>query len=84
MPDSPTKFAEAFTCGVPIISTNVSDIKYFADGDVILIDDTSEEAILSAMKQAIDNGSKERSVKNSFDYSNYLNETKQWLLKIYD
>ena len=80
----PTKFAEAFTCGVPIISTNVSDIKAFADDGVILIDDTGEEAILSAMKQAIYNGSKERSVKNTFDYSNYLNETKQWLLKIYD
>ena len=78
----PTKFAEAFTCGVPIISTDVSDIKDFADDDVILIDGIREEAIINAMTQAINCSSKNRELKSKFDYNNFTQDAKKWLERI--
>lgn len=76
----PTKFVEAHTCAVPIITTDVSDIKrYMTDGS-ILLENTSVESIFSSMKKIISDCSKnkEKKLKDTFDYSNYINESKNW------
>lgn len=75
----PTKFSESFTCGVPIISTDVSDISEFADDRVLLIGNTSEQAVSDAMNLAFLKFKGNYSLSNSFDYRNYLSESEEWL-----
>ena len=75
----PTKFAEAFTSGASIISTDVSDIKDFADERVLLLDSTDETAVYDVMKNACDKFSDDYSLRNDFDYRNYLSESEKWL-----
>lgn len=75
----PTKFVEAFTCGVPIISTDVSDIKEFADERVFLLDSTSEQKVLDAMKKVSESFNGDYSLNKNFDYRNYLSESENWL-----
>lgn len=78
-PGFPTKFAEAFTSGASIISTDVSDIKDFADERVLLLDSTDETAVYAVMKNACDKFSDDYSLRNDFDYRNYLSESEKWL-----
>ena len=75
----PTKFAEAFTCGVPIISTDVSDIKEFADDRVILLDCINEDAVSKAIQDIRSKERKENKLRNSFDYRKYLPQSQKWL-----
>ena len=79
----PTKFAESFTCGVPIISTNVSDIKDFADEKVCLLAGVCEQTIVEAMKEASDKFENNGCLRNSFDYRQYLLATKSWLNEVF-
>ena len=73
----PTKFAEATTCGVPMVASNVSDIASFADEKVILLDSLDESRIADAIKHM-----KEKktniAVNNTFDYRNYQDGLSQW------
>ena len=82
----PTKFAEAYTCGVPIISTDVSDIKQYASDDrSLIIDDTSDNTVKDAMLHMLSmNASKdkEKELNKSFDYHHYLGETEEWISRI--
>lgn len=80
----PTKFAEAFTCGVPVISTDVSDIKEYADDRIILLDDTNENAVCDAIKTAYDKFNVNYNLRNSFDYRNYVSQAEKWLERIFD
>ena len=75
----PTKFVEATTCGVPIVTTNVSDIKQYMESDVALFDNADEATVLSAMKQALQTGKQDNTLNKQFDYHNYLKETERWL-----
>ena len=75
----PTKFAEAFTCGAPIISTDVSDIKEFADDRVILLNNTNENAVFDAIKTAYDKFNDNYDLRNSFDYRKYVSQAEKWL-----
>ena len=75
----PTKFAEAFTCGAPIISTDVSDIKEFADDRVILLNNTNEKAVFDAIKTAYDKFNDNYDLRNSFDYRKYVSQAEKWL-----
>ena len=75
----PTKFAEAFTCGVPIISTDVSDIKEFADDRVILLDCISEDAVSKAIVNICSRKNTENKLRDSFDYRKYLPQNQKWL-----
>lgn len=77
----PTKFAESFTSGVPIISTDVSDIKDFADSKVVLLNGVSEETVLNAMKKAVDELESNGCLRDGFDYRNYILESERWLSK---
>lgn len=78
----PTKFAEAFTCRVPVITTNVSDvgeyIKKSGRGEVLCGFSTHE--IAKAMQIAIGKGKKiHQTSDTAFHYESYLNEAEQWL-----
>lgn len=75
----PTKFAEAFTCGVPIISTDVSDIKEFADDRVILLDCINEDAVSKAIQDIRSKKNTENKLRDSFDYRKYLPQSQKWL-----
>lgn len=81
----PTKFVESFTCGVPIITTDVSDInEYITDNsDSILLENITKEKICFAMKQVLEKGKKKESfdVNSTFHYEEYGNQTKTWLDK---
>lgn len=81
----PTKFAEAYTCGVPIISTDVSDIKqYVSSHRVDIINDTIVETVKNAMQSMVNNNSGKHSdiLDNTFDYHNYIRETEEWINRI--
>ena len=78
----PTKFAESYTCGVKIITTDVSDVKDYADEDCFIIDSADIEAVGKLMKNVVngtitDNGI--RPLRESFDYRKYITKAQQWL-----
>ena len=80
----PTKFAEAYTCGVPIISTDVSDITQYADGRVMIINDTSIESVKTAIQDVVRiNNKNDNQLSNTFDYKNYVSETKEWISRMF-
>ncbi len=77
----PTKFVESFTCGVKIITTDVSDVKSYADEDCIILKST-DIAELKAAMQTIMRSNKaayNRTPRNTFDYRNYIDEVQRWL-----
>ena len=77
----PTKFAEATTCGVPMIASNVSDVASFANGKVILLGSLDESKIADAMKQVKETTAKTE-INDTFDYRNYQNGLSQWAAAI--
>lgn len=80
----PTKFAEAYTCGTPIITTNTSDIGNYLDAEKgILLSDITPEEIRSAMTMAILKYQNTTNVLNdTFDYRKFLGETEAWINRI--
>lgn len=74
----PTKFAEAFTCGVPVITTDVSDVgKYIAkSGKGSLLKDMSAKSIAEAMLYQIENKSTEKSLNIEFHYEAFIQSAK--------
>lgn len=79
----PTKFVEAYSCGIPIITTDVSDVKKYSDkcDRVVLLENTSVNGILVAMnnilnKHIFDKDNKE--LDKTFDYRNYVEESRNW------
>ena len=78
----PTKFAEAFTCGVPIITTDVSDVGEYIDSAEkgTVLNALSPEVIAATMIKAARNALPGRkSVETVFDYKNYICETDKWI-----
>lgn len=77
----PTKFAESFTCGVPIITTDVSDvgeyIKKHSRGS--LLDNMTTNDISEAMLYQIENRSDSKSLDNTFHYESFIQPTENWL-----
>lgn len=80
----PTKFAESFTCGVPVISTDVSDIKNYADDRVILLDGCDEQVVMHAMTQAVNTFYDNNCLRDSFDYRKYISDSLVWLEEVFD
>ena len=77
----PTKFAEATTCGLPMIASGVSDVAAFAGENVILLDAPDEGQIAEAMKKEnLHTISKE--INATFDYRNYQDRLSRWTAMI--
>ena len=78
----PTKFAESFTCGVPIITTDVSDINEYIklSEDNILLKNCDADNIKKAMETVFNRGVKRKSpvLKTKFHYAEYIDKAKQW------
>ncbi len=79
----PTKFVESYTCGVPIITTDVSDVKEYislSEGS-ILLENCEIEKIQKAMETVLKKGKTENksALKTNFHYAEYLEETRLWL-----
>lgn len=77
----PTKFAESYTCGVPIITTDVSDVGEYIknSGKGCLLKDMSTESIRNAMLYQIENKTSIKTVNTTFDYRSFIQLTKDWL-----
>lgn len=76
----PTKFVEATTCGVPLITTNVSDIADYirTRDDVILLESGDAASVADAMRKIT--GVKNNACLNdAFDYRNYVERSRTWL-----
>ena len=81
----PTKFAESFTCGLPIITTDISDIKgYMNAGRGWVLKDISADAVEQAMREALEAGpAKEKQEPDrTFHYGNYVETVGSWLQKL--
>ncbi len=77
----PTKFAEAFTCGVPIITTDVSDVGEYIrkNSRGSLLKDTTTESISEAMLCQIENEIQSESLDSTFHYESFIQQTDNWL-----
>ncbi len=79
----PTKFAESYTCNVPIIATDISDIRaYLGQRDRgVLLETVSIEAAERAMGEEIERGraNTNKSLDETFHYETYVEECKSWL-----
>lgn len=78
----PTKFAEAFTCGVPVITTDVSDISEYADDTCVLLKDALPETAEKAMRGIMNAGSEKSGLRTTFDYRSFDGEFRRWLERI--
>ena len=77
----PTKFAEAYTCGIPIITTDVSDVGEYMREEKCgtLLDNPQIETIRSAMLGEIRKGCRaDKSINTAFDYRAYQQQCKEW------
>lgn len=81
----PTKFTEAYTCGVPVITTDVSDVgRYIArTGNGIVLKALDPAGIRRAIEDARDGSFEISNALNaSFDYRNYVREAEIWISKL--
>ena len=79
----PTKFAESYTCGVPIITTDVSDVGEYIlkSGKGSLLNDMTTLNISEAMLYRIENKNRQKSLDNTFHYESFIQPTENWLKK---
>jgi glycosyltransferase involved in cell wall biosynthesis len=80
----PTKFVEAYTCGIPIITTDVSDIRTFMTsidkGEVLT--SIGIQPICQAMADAADRYATravQPALETTFHFSSWLPQTQAWL-----
>ena len=84
----PTKFAEAYSCGCPMIASNVSDIgEYFTSGaDGILLDCLTvceiKQAMQTVMANDVDDMKCEK--KRVFHYESYAERCEKWMEQLLD
>ncbi len=78
----PTKFVESYTCGIPIITTDVSDIKKYMknSSDGVVLEAVTKESIKQAMKVfSAKKISEKKSLKKTFHYESYSEQAAIWL-----
>ena len=79
----PTKFAESYTCNVPIIATDISDIRSFlGESDRgTLLETVSVEETERAMREEIERGktNQTRILDETFHYETYEEVCQSWL-----
>lgn len=81
----PTKFAESFTCGVPIITTDISDVAGYMDTDRgWVLEHVSTEEVEAAMRRALELGPvrEKPDLDHTFHYGNYVEAVDSWLQKL--
>lgn len=78
----PTKFAEATTCGVPMITTKVSDLKDYQTEKVAVIDSLDENQIASVMNDMRNMNFENNKLNKTFDYRNHKKKTAEWLSSV--
>ena len=80
----PTKFVEAFSCGVLIITTNVSDVAPYMrkKEDGIIVDSISYESIEHAMTEITRYSFETKEGKRDFDFNHYSDDVHLWINKI--
>ncbi len=79
----PTKFAESYTCGMPIIASDISDIREHLENGY-LVEHLSVEEVLETMKKAMAESSAKEShgLNRKFHYEEYKDPVNQWLENI--
>lgn len=79
----PTKFAESFTCGVPIITTDVSDVGTYIkkSGKGCLLENMSTESIAKAMLLQAESKGGTHSLNTAFHYGTFTDSARDWLKK---
>lgn len=75
----PTKFVEAFTCGTPIITTDISDLRQYANENVHLLSGTDISSLAQAMTAAIETVSPSLPLNDTFHYVHYIQAMRAWL-----
>lgn len=77
----PTKFAESYTCGAPIITTDVGDVgKYIKkSGRGSLLPDMTKENISEAMLCQIKKKNQQNNLDKTFHYESFIQPTETWL-----
>lgn len=80
----PTKFAEAATCGIPVITTDVSDIGEYIGKSVrgIILSDIGTDMIAGAIVNAVSEYGKSAGLSMLFDYRSYVAAAENWLGKV--
>ncbi|MBQ9880263.1 MAG: glycosyltransferase [Clostridia bacterium] len=78
----PTKFAEAFTCGVPIITTDVSDIALYADEGCTVLKDISADSVRAAMAAALSSPAAPAALRRAFDFRSRADACRAWFERI--
>ncbi len=78
----PTKFVEAYTCGVPVITTEVSDISDYPDGNITVLPGVSEESVRNAMRDSLSGGIKRRCLRDAFDYKRKTDDCRRFFDRI--
>lgn len=79
----PTKFAESYTCGARIITTDVSDIRDYTNNseEFIVLDKTDTDIVHKAMFSVVHSKHTQgvKALRNDFDYKNYIDKAQHWL-----
>lgn len=77
----PTKFTEAYTCGVPIITTESSDIvKYLeAENAGVVLPSTDVDDIEKCLKNLLAHPIHHSPIRRTFDYREYQDRCDKWL-----
>ena len=77
----PTKFAESYTCAVPIITTDVSDVgEYITNsGRGILLKDLSADKIADAMVMQSETDCRADAPDTAFHYETYVRSAEKWM-----
>lgn len=77
----PTKFAESYTCGAPIITTDVSDVDEYIkkSGRGSLLKNMDTQSISDAMLYQIENKNQSKALNSTFHYESYIQQAEKWL-----
>ena len=78
----PTKFVEATTCNIPIITTNVSDIDEYSSERVRLLQSIDVKEISGIMDEMKTTRIEKTELNDTFDYRKYEKGTADWLRSV--
>ena len=79
----PTKFAEAFTSGVPIITTDVSDVSsYMNEKRGIVLSSSYPSSVAGAMKKIMEQPKTKTDLDPAFHYESYIKDAEKWISRL--